>query len=70
MRRGRRLGDILKSKKMKSLEEAETLEKLRDKTYVEKGDIFALIVAGLTTIVPVVVVILLLYYFITMFVFG
>ena len=64
------LGNILKSKKRKALEEADLLENLRDKTKVEKGDLFALIIAGLTTIIPVAVVILLLYYLITMFIFG
>lgn len=64
------LDESLKSKKRKVLEEAELLNKLKDETEFEKGDFFALLVAGLTTILPVVIVILLLYYVISMFFFG
>lgn len=60
----------LKSKRRKAIEEAEELDKLREKTKIEKNDILALIIAGLTTILPVVIVILVLYYLITMFFFG
>ena len=65
----RDLGVVFKSKKRKALEEAELTEKLRDKAKPEKGDLIALIIAGMTTIMPVVIVILFLYYLITMFVF-
>lgn len=70
MRPERNLGDVLKSKKRKALEELTLLEKLRDKTDLEKGDRLALIIAGLTTILPVAIAILLLTYLITRLVFG
>lgn len=62
--------DGLKSKKQKALEEAETLNQLKNDTNFEKGDFAALIIAGMVTILPVVAVILLLYYAISMFFFG
>jgi len=70
MRRERLFGDTLKSKKRKAQEETELLKTLREKVNFEKGDLFALIVAALTTIGPVVLVILLLYYLISMYFFG
>ena len=70
MRPDRNLGDVLKSKRRKSLEEAELLTKLREKTNLEKGDRFALIIAGLTTILPVAIAILLVTYLITRLIFG
>lgn len=60
----------LKSKKRKLKEETELLNKLKDETDFEKNDYAALIIAGLTTIIPVVLVILLLYYGISMLFFG
>lgn len=64
------LDDGLKSKKRKAQEEMEELHELRDKTNFEKGDYMALIIAGLTTILPVVAVILVLYFIISMLFFG
>ncbi|MBI9014815.1 MAG: hypothetical protein JEZ08_21475 [Clostridiales bacterium] len=64
------LDESLKSKKRKAFEETELLNKLRDETEFEKGDYSALIIAALTTILPIVIVVLLLYYGISMFFFG
>jgi len=64
------LNESLKSKKRKAQEETELLNKLRDETDFEKGDYSALIVAALTTILPVVIGILILYYVISMLFFG
>jgi len=64
------LNESLKSKKRKAQEETELLNKLRDETDFEKGDHSALIVAALTTILPVVIGILILYYVISMMFFG
>ena len=64
------LDNGLKSKKRKAFEETELLDKLRDETEFEKGDFFALVIAGFTVILPVVIVILFLYYSISMFFFG
>lgn len=69
MRWERNLGVVFKSKKRKVLEERELLDQLRDEAKPEKGDLFALIIASITTLVPVVIVILLLYYLISMFIF-
>lgn len=64
------LDDGLKSKKRKAQEEMEELTNLRDQTNFEKGDYAALLIAGLTTILPVVAVILVLYFIISMLFFG
>jgi len=64
------LDDGLKSKKRKVQEEMDELHELRDKTDFEKGDFAALLIAGLTTILPVVAVILVLYFLISMLFFG
>jgi Fe2+ transport system protein B len=64
------LDDGLKSKKRKVQEEMDELRELRDQTDFEKNDYAALIIAGLTTILPVVGVILVLYFLISMLFFG
>lgn len=64
------LDDGLKSKKQKTLEDAETLNQLKNETDFEKGDFGALIIAAMVTLLPVVAVILFLYYAISMFFFG
>jgi hypothetical protein len=63
-------GDIFRSRRRKVAEEIELLRELRDKAEPEKGDLAALIIAGLTTIVPVALLVLFLYYAISMWVFG
>ncbi|MCH4889686.1 hypothetical protein EZV73_19040 [Acidaminobacter sp. JC074] len=64
------LDDSLKSKRRKAQEETELLNKLRDETEFEKNDHMALVIAALTTILPVVIIVLLAYYFISMLFFG
>lgn len=64
------LDKSIKSKRRQVEEENQKLYKLREETNFEKGDYLALIVAALTTILPVVLVMLALYYIITMFFFG
>ncbi|MTI47221.1 hypothetical protein [Sporosalibacterium faouarense] len=59
-----------KSRKRKLIEEEKVLNQLKDATEFEKGDFFALIIAGLITIIPVVLVVLFLYYGISMYFFG
>ena len=59
-----------KSSRRKAAEEVELLHELREKAKPEKGDLVALIIAGLTTIVPVALVVLLLYYAVSMWIFG
>lgn len=63
-------GEELKSRRRKALEEKELLEELRENAKTERGDIFALIIAGLTTIAPVAIVLVLLYFLLSMLFFG
>lgn len=42
--------------RQKRLEENKQLEELRDKTEFEKGDLLALTIAGLVTILPITIV--------------
>lgn len=60
----------IKSKKRKWQEETRLLSELKEKTEFEKGDFMALIIAALTTILPVALIVLFLYYVISMFFFG
>ncbi|MBU0936240.1 MAG: hypothetical protein KKI09_15140 [Spirochaetes bacterium] len=62
--------DDLVSRKKKAKDEAALLKNLREKTKPEKGDLLALIIAALVTLLPVVLGILLLYYVISMLLFG
>ncbi|WP_051251545.1 hypothetical protein [Psychrilyobacter atlanticus] len=59
----------LVSKKEKLKRENDELKKLIDKTEFEKNDAKALIIAALTTIVPVVLIACLLFYLVIKFVF-
>ncbi len=62
--------DGLKSKRQKLREENEELERLKDETEFEKGDLLALIIAAIVTLVPVVLGIMLIYYTISMLIFN
>ncbi|WP_252507947.1 hypothetical protein [Treponema denticola] len=52
------------------MEENEELNHLREEANLEKGDVPALIIAALTTLLPIAAVIVLAYYLISMFIFG
>ncbi len=60
----------LKSKRQKVREENAELRRLKEETEFEKGDFLALIIAAITTLLPVVIGILLVYYAISMMFFG
>ncbi len=62
--------DGLKSSKQKVLEENQTLKELREQTEFEKGDLLALIIAAVTTLLPVVIGLWLAYYAFSMLFFG
>ena len=57
------------SKKEKLKRENDELKKLIDETEFEKNDAKALIIAALTTIVPVVLIACLLFYLVIKFIF-
>ncbi len=68
----RRDADSLKSrrqKRMEELEELRELQELRKETHLERWDFLALIIAGLTTLLPVAGGIILCYYLLTWFIF-
>ncbi|EMB30742.1 hypothetical protein KP612_03470 [Treponema denticola] len=60
----------LKSKRRQAMEENEELNHLREEANLEKGDVPALIIAAITTLLPIAAVIVLAYYLISMFIFG
>ncbi|AIN92762.1 hypothetical protein [Treponema putidum] len=62
--------DSLKSGKRKAIEEMEELNELRENQPLEKGDVPALIIAAITTLLPIGAIIVLAYYLISMFIFG
>ena len=66
----KRFNEIFDSKKKKVKMQNTELKELRSETKFEKGDILALIIAALTTILPIAAVLLLIFYLISMWLFG
>lgn len=64
------INDFFTSRRRKAAEEKALFRELRDKAEPEKGDLTAMIIASLTTLLPVVVLVLFLYYGISMLLFG
>ncbi len=65
----RRDENSLKSRRQRRMEEIEELKELQKETHLEKGDFLALVIAAMTTLVPVAVGIILVYYFVAWLLF-
>ncbi len=65
----RRDENSLKSRRQRRMEELEELKELEKETYLEKWDFLALVIAAMTTLLPVAVGIILFYYLVAWLIF-
>ncbi len=62
--------DRRREKREEELRKVEEFNRKRKEANFEKGDLFAIIIAALTTIVPVVILVVLAIYFLSMLLMG
>lgn len=62
--------DKQREKRESELKKTEEFNRKRKEAEFEKGDLLAIILAALTTIVPVVIVVILVIWFLSMWIFG